>query len=121
MKIDCSKTLNYVNERNRMCDSVSTNCRVCPLDKMGDAERGKCMRVRDVTQKHIDIVQKWSDEHPRETMSEHFSKMFQNTSLSDNWRRNICPYHIGRISKEIYDNCDLVCTVCWDRPYIEKE
>ena len=38
-----------------MCDSMR-DCGGCPLHT-------RCKDLSDITQKHIDIVQKWSDEH----------------------------------------------------------
>ena len=53
---DCSKTLDYAKEHRRMCDAHS-GCLKCPLN---DRSCG----TDAVTQEYIDIVQKWSDEHP---------------------------------------------------------
>ena len=55
-KYDCSKTLDYIHEQGRMCND--TRCEGCPFRNIN------CAFVSDITQEHIDIVQKWSDEHP---------------------------------------------------------
>lgn len=52
MKHDCSKTIDYMKERKRMC-AMYPHCKECPLIGMD------CVSVGS-----IDIVQKWSDEHP---------------------------------------------------------
>lgn len=59
MKYDCNKTADFLKERQRMCDTYS-NCLGCPYvtPDMG------CAYCRNITQEHIDIVQKWSDDHP---------------------------------------------------------
>ena len=59
MKYDCSRVLDYVHERNRMCDTIET-CSDCPLFK----ENENCIAQSDINQEVIDIVQKWSDEQP---------------------------------------------------------
>lgn len=56
-KYDCSRTLDYVHELGRIC-TVYPGCEGCPFGNIS------CAFVSDITQKHIDIVQKWSDEHP---------------------------------------------------------
>lgn len=60
-KYDCSRTLDYCHEKHRMC-TVYTNCEGCPFIDMD------CGFVNDVTQEHIDILQKWSDEHQHPEM-----------------------------------------------------
>ena len=108
--MDCSKTLIYVAERNRMCGTYDKNCWECPLVK-----DGCCDIVEELTQKHIDVVQKWSDEHPQETMREHFFKMFPGATETSTGNPTPCPYHLG------WDNgCPRInCVECWNRPYEE--
>jgi hypothetical protein len=59
MKYDCSKTLDYLKERKRMCDMYDF-CQGCPYGTLGAG----CAPFRDTSQEYIDILQKWSDEHP---------------------------------------------------------
>ena len=56
-KYDCSKTLDYAHEFKRMC--VGRSCRGdhCPF-------LGKSCSPDSITDEHIQILQKWSDEHP---------------------------------------------------------
>lgn len=65
MKYNCNKTLDYDHEVNRMCKTIPTSpigkCPNCPL-----ANIGGCTPGNGLTQKTIDIVQKWSDEHPEQ-------------------------------------------------------
>ena len=58
-RIDCSLTLNFVKEFTRMCknNNSKVKCDNCLFKKIG------CSPF-DFTQEHIDILQKWSDEHP---------------------------------------------------------
>lgn len=57
-KYDCSRTLDYVHERDRMCRHNKCD-ESCPLVRRSD----EC-NPGAITQEHIDIVQRWSDEHP---------------------------------------------------------
>ena len=73
MKYDCTKTLDYDHEVNRMCKTIPTSpigkCPNCPL-----ANIGGCSPASGLIQRTIDIVQKWSDEHPEKpklTKKEH--------------------------------------------------
>ena len=119
MKVDCSSVLNYAQEFNRMCKSVGCKCNNCPMY----AIVGRCDTVGGITQTHIDIVQKWSDEHPQETMLEHFLKLFPNAPQDDDETpMHTCPYHLGweklcpRDNQFVYE-----CKECWSRTYVEVE
>lgn len=58
-KYDCSKTLDYIHELRRMCkEYTNSSCEGCPFRNMD------CTFVLDITQEHIAIIQRWSDEHP---------------------------------------------------------
>lgn len=59
-KYDCSKVIDYVHEMKRMCDLYSDYCDGrCPLVNCPD-----CRYTDELTEEHIEAVQKWSDEHP---------------------------------------------------------
>lgn len=62
-RVDCSQTLNYAKEHNRMCEKYFVcpdACAGCPMAEYN------CSEPNDITQEHIDILQKWSDENPPE-------------------------------------------------------
>lgn len=66
-KIDCSITLNYAKERERMCNMYD-DCKGCPFQYINDCGT-------EIDQEHIDLVQKWSDVHPQITRKEKFIKL----------------------------------------------
>lgn len=57
-KRDCSKILDYIHERDRMCQ-INKFCDNCPFHVLLSCDVGIA------TQEAIDILQKWSDEHPQ--------------------------------------------------------
>ena len=62
-KYDCSKTLDYSHEVDRMCHAYnvcSQDNEVCPL------KESACYSAMVIDREKIDIVQKWSDENPEE-------------------------------------------------------
>ena len=64
--MDCSNTLVFSSELKRMChyyNSAGFCNRKCPFSAEKDL---LCPDVFEVTQRHIDAVQRWSDEHPKE-------------------------------------------------------
>ena len=60
-KVDCNITINFINERTRMCSQ--TNCETCETIE----QEIDCLVI---DQKFIDFVQSWSDEHPRKTYAQ---------------------------------------------------
>lgn len=59
---DCSKTVEFSRELNRLCEIEGYYaCNdTCPFGE----EEYTCPFDRQITQEDVDIVQKWSDEHP---------------------------------------------------------
>lgn len=65
----------FIRERNRMCDYYAKNGGLagCVDCQMYDAV---CNSIRAVTDAYIDIVEKWSREHPRKTRQSEFLKQW---------------------------------------------
>lgn len=73
-KYDCSKILDYEHEQQRLCRSRE-NCYEldgdnCPLHGL------YCNVLPKITQVEIDILQKWSDEHPESPKLTKKDRMF---------------------------------------------
>lgn len=110
MKYDCCKTLDYAHEAQRMCKMVK-HCDDCPLHGEGDS----CYGIRYVTQGHIDIVQKWSDEHPEKTRKEAFLELFPKASISSDGLPITCfAFLIGQVNTMC---AGRRCSDCWLKPY----
>ena len=64
---DCSKAEIYLRERTRMC-KLNDNCYNCPFYEYRIDSFSQCNSIEDnYPLKAIEIVQKWSDEHPEST------------------------------------------------------
>lgn len=60
----------------------------------------------------VEIVQKWSDEHPQRTYLSQFLEHYPNVQLYDNGTpKGICPYHLGLMNR---DDCRKNCIECWN-------
>ena len=113
-KIDCNLTENFFKERSRMCSTVT--CSECPLHHPYD-------NCADIVVFHHDrameIVQKWSDEHPEglvKTFADDFFEKFPNASKDENGVPCVgCPHHFGYCEYK----CDHNCKECWGRPLSE--
>ena len=110
--IDCNITKNYIHERKRMCDSYS--CFECPLSSKTNGT-GKTCRVFEncYPDKVMEIVQKWSDEHPPKTLLSEFLKSYPNAKLnSDGFPSDIVPCSLGLIERK--DICKNMCLYFYD-------
>ena len=125
MKIDCSKTENYFKEKARMTKRDKKGCAIecidCQLSECKNGEKVGCSTFQILyPQKAIEIVQKWSDEHPRETIFEHFKKILPN--MDNRISSDICDFCPSCLDRNILDidicklenNC---CIRCWNRDY----
>ena len=117
-KIDCSITANYLKEKGRMTDNCFTSCNKCPLAWSNNGSNCSCNRF-EVThpEKAINIVQKWSDEHPQKTILEDFMEKHPNAPLFSDKTPQICPITLGYWSKEEITGCLYKsCLDCWNQP-----
>lgn len=55
---NCNNTLEYRHELLRMCEGYRECRNGCPLQSK------PCHGVDEISEEYIEIVQKWSDEHP---------------------------------------------------------
>ena len=126
--IDCKKTENYLKERKRMCER--NQCDECSLGSNSNGTKKTCRVFENCyPDKAMEIVQKWSDEHPQKTLLSEFLKSYPNAKLnSDGFPSDIVPCSLGLIErKDICKNMCLYfydkghpCYDCWNIP-IESE
>ncbi len=116
MKVDCSKTLVYLQEKTRLCKSIGS-CGDCPLNK----GKGSCNNAKgaDAALKLINAVQQWSDKHPQKTYRDDFFEKFPKAPKDEDGYPVCMPC-------EIYSSqSDVSCVICgecekfWDEAYEE--
>ncbi|WP_296151997.1 hypothetical protein [Ruminococcus sp.] len=110
--IDCSRTKNYLAEKQRMTKKHKPN------NGIGEP----CFGLETLyPEKVIAIVQKWSDEHPQKTYLSEFLKHYPNAPLGDGGTpTGICPYELGLMGAGDCRN-DGDCVKCWNQPIEESE
>ena len=85
----------YLKEKERMCHSYNNMCDGCGFGKVP-----KCNRTEeDNPEKAVDIVERWSAEHPMKMRQSEFLKMFPNAPLRENGSIAICPLDVDRDAK----------------------
>lgn len=125
--IDCSKTENYFAEKRRMTKRTTKNglcklgCSNCPLCSINNNKGQSCTAFEMLyPEKVIEIVQRWSDEHPQRTYLSELLKNHPNTLLNDDGTPTFCPYRLGLMGA---DDCrkDGNCVKCWNQPIEDGE
>lgn len=92
--MDCSKTIDFLSELQRLCDSRisceadAANRERCPM--FGNCEDALTkIDIKDAT-KLIEIMQKWSDEHPKKTYAQDFFEKFPNARSNSDGTPFVC-------------------------------
>lgn len=124
--IDCSKTENYLNEKARMTDNCLryTACVKCRLGYSGNGKTLNCIDFESkYPDKAIEIVQKWSNEHPKKTILDKLLEVFPNARLYETGTPfGICPRDLGY--EDYSERCDsdsITCKECWNQEYKEGD
>jgi hypothetical protein len=124
--IDCAKTENYFAEKRRMTKRAKNGlckikCSNCPLCSNNNGE-GLSWPTFEMyyPEKAIEIIQKWSNEHPQKTYLTELLKNYPNAKLGENGvPMNMCPSILGLQDLE---NCgEISCVECWNQPVKESE
>ncbi len=119
--IDCSKTENYLAEKKRMVKITDIGvceikCNNCPLSQKNNGKGRLCVDYElHYPKQAIEVVQRWSDEHPPKTYLSEFLKHYPNVQLYDaGIPKGICPYRLGLMS---IDDCrkEHNCVECWNQ------
>lgn len=125
--IDCSKAENYFAEKRRMTkeqqDGVcKLKCSGCPLSSFnnGSSDMISCFAFEKFyPEKAIEIVQKWSDEHPQKTYLSEFLKNYPHAVVNgDGIPNSVCPFDLGLMSTH---DCRKSCIECWNQPIEDGE
>lgn len=105
-------TLAFVEEFKRMCDLISS-CHDCPL-------KGYGCEIATINSDMIEIVQKWSDEHPLKTYAQDFREKFPNCAWREDENRPVVCRSIIYRSDDLLCRRIWKCAECWNEPMPEE-
>ena len=119
----------YFGEKRRMLDSLGrtegkcggVRCPDCPFSHKNNGMELYCEALEIVyPERAIEIVEEWSQEHPRKTMLQDFLEKYPNARLEKNGTpKDVCPENLG-YCEEIYCHTNKGdCLACWNRPLEE--
>lgn len=116
--VDCSKTVNFLREKARMTKDCTVDCYSCPCFAINNG-RGETCAIFPLVypEKAIEIVQRWSDEHPLKTYKDDFLEKFPDALLNKEGYPHCCWCNVYGINNK---NCySMSCNDCWDKPMEE--
>lgn len=112
--------LKFIEERNRMCErywQVDGDCDGCPMLNVDECNELRSM-VDDAGKavgKTVEIVEKWSKEHPCKTRQSVFMEQYPETVLDEHGVLSVCPLCISSAHRDSNGSCkepEKRCTDC---------
>lgn len=100
--------LEFIRERNRMCEALGENCEKCPAIK-----DGYCMAFQG-TEGIVSIVEKWAKENPRKTRQSVFLEQWPEAKVGEDGVLTLCPYLVSSTHRNKYGSCRTPNTPCSD-------
>lgn len=111
----------YLKDRTRMTkagkhnpchDACGISCNECPLYEGNSGLEVDCQNLESFyPEKAVEIVEKWSAEHPKKTRQSEFLKMFPNAALDDNGIIEISPCYMN-VGFKPEKGCAIPCSGC---------
>ena len=108
--MDCNKMTNFIAELKRLYDSrdgwrADVLTRICAED----------------VKTAIEIVQKWSDEHPKKTYAQDFFEKFPKAQSDSGGTPFACRKEIYEGARPEFEDCGYTgtCENCWNEPMEE--
>lgn len=127
--IDCNITKNYFNEKQRMTKmrklyvgiyKCELDCSDCPLSSLNNDATDKmtCREFETLCpEQAIEVVQRWSNEHPQKTFLTEFLKNYPNALLDDDGApKGTCAYRLGLTTIDECKKKGGNCVKCWNQP-----
>lgn len=122
--MDCSKVIDFFAELRRLCDSRTVceadaaNKEQCPLVGFAFCGRSAAEGSAKEIIKAIEILQKWSDEHPKKTYAQDFFEKFPKAQSNSDGTPFVCRKRIYGGIRSTLEDCDYTgaCYRCWSEP-----
>ena len=122
--IDCAKTENYFAEKLRMTKRTKNGlceikCSNCPLCSINNNKGQSCTAFEMLNpEQAIEVVQRWSNEHPQKTFLTELLENYPNAEL-DHGVPKVCLKKLGAVSgcaKTKEGDLYISCYSCWNQP-----
>ena len=119
----------YFEEKKRMLDSLGrtkwgcygVECSNCPLYFNNSGIEVNCGELEmSYPERAVEIIEKWSQEHPQKTFLSDFLEKYPKAKLCENHSPyGTCPQNLGYCEEIYCETNKLDCVKCWNRPLEE--
>jgi hypothetical protein len=121
--------IKFLKEKSRMTKKCSIHCADCPLGSEKNTTGFACGDLqREYPEIVVNIVEKWSAEHPQKTLLQDFLEKYPKALIEDGAFPAACPFQLGyetESEKDINAYCESTardsCRRCWNRLLEEVE
>lgn len=127
-RIDCSVTVNFLQEKRRMCEYYDAYCSTgCPMGATPNSSGRLCEHLMDYKpEQAIELVQAWSDAHPKTTRLEDVLEKHPYMPLKPNGMPHMTPRELGYCKYCMVcplgdkgDHYDAQSDECWKQPVVD--
>lgn len=87
--------LKFIEERNRMCKLFSPGCEGCRIDEAKPVMSECVLWMIENPEKTVEIVERWSQEHPRKTWQSVFLEQYPEAWVDEDGCLRVCPNGIS--------------------------
>ena len=107
----------FLKEEDRMCDkykySSDHTCSDCPCHSKRNGTDEICISLRKTDPaKYVEIVEKWSAEHPVKTRQSEFLEIYPRARCKPDGILSVCPRHLDDDYKNDHDCSRSLCVEC---------
>ena len=112
----------FLKEEDRMCDkykhSSDHTCSDCPCHSKRNGADKICISLRKTDPaKYVEIVEKWSADHPVKMRQSELLRIFPNARMTELGSLKICPADVDRNIECSGENC----TICREAYWLTEE
>lgn len=111
----------FIKERDRMCDSLF-GCEGCPANSQENGF-GICYvatKSQYTPEQQIEIVEKWSNEHPRKTRQRVFLEKYPNARVNTKGTVDIWPCAVEKDMSNVRHCNSLSCSDCRQEFWLQE-
>jgi hypothetical protein len=88
--------LKFIEERSRMCKLFSPGCEGCRIDEAKPVMSECVLWMIENPEKAVEIVERWSQEHPPKTRQDVFLEQWPNAVIYEDGVLDIAPCRVDR-------------------------
>ena len=113
----------FIVTRDRMCRSFNNRCRGCEIANRMDGNESCNDYIKRCPAEAVEIVERWTKEHPLKTRQSEFLKMFPRASMTADGIIAFCPDSMDsgfECPRKTRDNIDPICGECRREYWLEE-